>query len=154
MNQVQNLKSIRKQYFKDRESRINELYNNGLTLKEVGRQIGLTAERVRQIVNPLVKCYCSIHKRGYKDRCEYCVVEQSYLGYLRSLNSEQLSIEVKELQKYDRHGTVVIKRMILTNYLRERGKTFSQIGKLLQRHPLIVRRLYLKYLKTNPEIKI
>lgn len=121
------------------------MYNSGLTLEQIAVQVGLTKERIRQIVNPVVKYHCSIHRRTYRGRCEWCMVEQHYPAYLEGLTDEQLVIEGEKLGKKGRKQHLMLKRMYLVKYLRNiKGLKFIQIARMIKRAPSTVSFLFCK----------
>lgn len=135
-----------------RNTKIRKQYEKIKNYTAVGKEHGLTGERIKQIVNPSLKFYCKKHlSRRYQQVCEMCNVEENYLPYLQSFSGVSLEHEIENLPG-DRKPVTVLKRKILALFLRDVKKHRAYtIAKLLNRTPASIS--YLLNGKTNKRRK-
>lgn len=87
----------------------------GATLKSVGFKHGISAERVRQIVNPKEYQYCEEHDHKYENRCLYHDLDQVYN---REIPMPELMETINRLKAPDRSKPTVYEKKLIINYLR------------------------------------
>lgn len=87
----------------------------GATLKSVGEKYGLSAERIRQIVNPKEYQYCEKHDHKYEDRCLYHDLDEVYN---REIPMPELMETIHRLKDTGREKPVVYEKKLIINYLR------------------------------------
>jgi len=129
--------------FRKRDKQIIKLYSQGVLYAELGRKYKLSLERIRQIINPILKFYCRIHNRRYSKKCELCQVEKEYPKKLR----ENLEREIARLPG-SRDVITVLKRQMIIKLLRDKFKmSFKKIGIKLDRDYASI--IYLYHFKKN-----
>lgn len=120
-----------------RDNRIKKLRLKGYKLEEIGKRVGLTGERVRQIIDG--EKIQESQKMTLKKR-------EEYLDKIEFLMKSNLMNEIIRLSKPDRSKFTVQERTILIRILKnEYGFSFKQIGFLLDRdHTTILHNYYKK----------
>jgi hypothetical protein len=128
--------------------RIKKLRKKGLTLKEVGLKIGLTSERVRQLLTPIKYQRCKVHKIKYESFCPYCRVLLVYPKALRQVfatGAYAIKAEFERLAQSDRNKEIILQRILLIKKLRdERHFTYAAISRFLDRDYSSIVNLYNK----------
>lgn len=128
------------------KSEIIKAYKELKTLKKVSEKLGITIERVRQIVNPSVSFYCVKHKIKYNSECAYCAVITLYPISLKKLTTQQLQLQIQKLIKPNRQKVFVLERMFMVMFLLKYYKfSISEIGRILHRHHSSIANLKEKY---------
>ncbi len=131
-----------KQRNKKRNNYIKVLKKQNFSLSEIGRVVGLTAERVRQILTNKYK-WCSIHQRNYLGSCIYCQTEKRYKYLLKRFSKDGILDDIKKLSIQNRHKDLVIQRRLLVKLLKDKYRLpLYRIAKLLNRHHTSIINLY------------
>lgn len=115
---------------------IKKLRNEGATLEEIGLKLKpvITAERVRQLLDPVEQKFCEDHKTLYVKHCRFCTVKSRYNKILDETNSKFLDIELKRFQPYNRNKEVIIQKTMLIRKMRDEYKmSFQSIADKLNR---------------------
>ncbi len=131
---------------------MNKRYNQiiqerkkGKTLKEIGKNIGVTQERIRQILNPLKSKTCKIHKIKFLEVCHYCSWKKLYSESLKELKDNHIEIEGERLSSKDRNLYLIIQRCLFIKYLKDKKKmSYRKIAKILDRDHTSIISLYQK----------
>jgi hypothetical protein len=116
-----------------------------LTLREIGLEMGVTAERVRQILNKKELKLCKKHNLHFAVRCKYCFQEANYKSLLKNhLKKNGLEAEIRRLAKPGRKAEVIVQKKLLIKKLHDEiGLSFNAIAKLLKRDHSTISFLYL-----------
>ena len=130
----------------ERNKKIKELRENGLTYKEIGNIIGLSGSRIGQIVVPAIGKVCPEHQgRFYTVCCQYCSIKEKYTKIIEDIKNGDLRDQIRRLSIQDRKKGVVIQRALLIKKLKDEKKlSFVMIGKILNRDHTSIINLYYK----------
>lgn len=119
-----------------------EMRETGATLEEISKKFKLSAERVRQIITREPN-FCIKHSRSFSNRCEYCVLEETYKKGLSDCDIEQVLYLSKRISPTGRAMKEIIQRRLITRLLRDKYKqSFGAIGRLLKRDHTSIMNLY------------
>lgn len=127
--------------------KFRSLRKKGYTLAEIGKKYKLSAERVRQICNPVKLNRCIKHKIFFEKVCTYCWILEVYPNVINKILKDKKAIvqEFERLLQQDRTKAVVIQRSLLIKAMRDNLQmSFFRISKTLQRDYSSIRNLYLK----------
>lgn len=130
-----------------RNKKIFKLHEKGLTLTAIAIQIGISLERVRQIIEQQTHNYCLEHNIFSKHLCKYCNVKENYVKKIESITKSNLMDEIKRLSKPDRRKETVAQRQAIIRILKDKYNfNFLQIADLVERDHTSVVYLYHKNL--------
>lgn len=128
-----------------RNNRIFRLRDKGLTLQEIANEVGVTSERIRQIVERKNHQYCSIHNIYSENKCSRCNIKENYVAKIKQIASHNLMDEVARLSKPDRHKEVVVQRQALVKLLIDEYQfNCFEVARLLERDHTSIAYLYNK----------
>ena len=119
----------------NRDKIIRRMYRTEeYSLQQIGKKFKITAERVRQIVDPPKILYCRRHKYKYPitATCIFCPIDLVYAQ--TSMSMTQIVERIKQLKLHTRVEPGPYERKLISKMLRKRFKlTPGFIGKLLNR---------------------
>lgn len=127
-----------------KKEQIQNLRKLGFTLQEIGDKLGITGERVRQLL--IEKSFCKKHERKYIKTCKSCDMEYDEIIYKNILNiliKENLTVEINRLKEKSRKKDLMNQKRILIKILRDKYcLSFSHIARLLKRDRTSIKNLY------------
>lgn len=127
---------------KNRNQKIIETYQKGLSTTEVGKKFKLSEARVWQIVNREPN-YCLRHSKYFLSTCPYCSIEDEYKAIYTEATEQELFEIGKGLSKLGRAKEGVLKKRIFVRIMREKfGHSFVSIGRMLRIDHTSVMNLY------------
>lgn len=127
---------------------ISQYRGENKTYKEIGIVLGISAERVRQILHDLPKQkYCKNHERHYFNFCGICKNEADFKHILENIKNGKIDDHIQRLCGRGRTKALNIQRTLLVKKLRDEYKhSFLKIAELLKRDPSTIMHLYRKVL--------
>lgn len=126
-----------KQEIIDRDKYIIECRKNHMKYSEIAKKLGITLERVRQVVAQNgCSNYCSYHNHRYDKKCRFCRREDAYLKKLINfpelLQENWFRNEVLRLSVESRKKELVVERGVFIRKLHDDYfLTISEISKLM-----------------------
>ena len=128
-----------------RNKQIFKLRDKGFSLQEIGTQLNLSSERIRQIIEEKDSQYCQRHKVFFKTICRFCNIKENYIQKIKQIAQSNLMDEIVRLSKPNRQKEVVLQRQALIKLLKDDYKfNFLEIADLLERDHTSVVHLYHK----------
>jgi len=120
-------------------------YRKTHTLEKTGQKFNLSGERIRQLELQKYRYRCKKHDRYYYNKCSFCFVEK-YKLFIEKMDYEFLLNEIKKEAKNHKRDYISIekRKYIIRKLYDNYGKTFSEIGRLLNKHYTTIMNLYYK----------
>ena len=125
-----------------RNSKIIEMRNKGVTLKEISVKFKLSEERVRQIVTNETN-YCLKHDLSFSHMCELCNYEREWEETFSKMALKDMVNEGKRIAKLkQKKWEVSQKRMYVIIMRNKFSYSFAGLGRLLKKDHSTIMNLY------------